>query len=51
MLARRVLKVPSYGLEGSRRADFYLRHALEDMVNAMTKRCSHEGFSKFPYMG
>ena len=46
-------KPPTYGMEGSKRAEFCAGHKKEGMVNVLTsnKRCSHRCCTKHPYYG
>lgn len=34
-------KTPSFGVDGSKRADFCSQHAKEGVVNVVSKMCSH----------
>lgn len=37
---------PSYGVEGTKKAEFCSQHAREDMVDVISKRCGHQRLQK-----
>ncbi|CAM9254401.1 unnamed protein product [Pylaiella littoralis] len=44
-------KVGSFGVEGTRTAEFCATHAKEGMINVISKRCDNHGCSKHPSYG
>ncbi|CAM9765281.1 unnamed protein product [Sphacelaria rigidula] len=45
------VKYPSYGVAGSKKAEFCSKHAGAGMVNVVNKRCGEEGCVKYPSYG
>ena len=42
---------PSYGVAGSKKAEYCAQHALEGMVHVRSKKCAGDGCSKQPSYG
>ncbi|CAN0344470.1 unnamed protein product, partial [Ectocarpus sp. 12 AP-2014] len=44
-------KVGSFGVQGTRTAEYCATHAKDGMLNVISKRCDHPGCSKHPSYG
>ena len=44
-------KIPSFGVTGTKSAEYYKQHALDGMVNVPGKMCGTEGCGKFAAFG
>ncbi|CAM9586530.1 unnamed protein product [Ectocarpus sp. 4 AP-2014] len=42
------MKQPSFGTDGSKKAEFCSQHAKQGMVNLRSRRCNHPGCMKRP---
>ncbi|CAM9813869.1 unnamed protein product, partial [Ectocarpus sp. 13 AM-2016] len=45
------IKRPSFGNDGSKKAEFCSQHSQQGMVNVVSKRCGHPGCTKHPTYG
>ena len=44
-------KRPSFGVSGTKKAEYCAQHAPHGLVDIVNKRCAHEGCSKRPSFG
>lgn len=44
-------KIPSYGIEGTHKAELCVQHTREGMVDVKNRKCAHPGCSTRPHFG